>query len=152
MLSLTELFSLQGKVAVVTGASSGIGRMMAQTLAEAGAAVVLVARDPGRLQACADGIRAAGGRAHCLPCDVGDRTRLAAAADAAAAPFGAPDIVISAAGVNPRPLVEAITPEIWDEVMAVNLDAPFFLAQRLAPAMRRKQRVDQFGTMGLQAS
>ena len=69
MLSLTELFSLQGKVAVVTGASSGIGRMMAQTLAEAGAAVVLVARDPGRLQACADGIRAAGGRAHCLACE-----------------------------------------------------------------------------------
>ena len=138
MLSLTELFSLQGKVAVVTGASSGIGRMMAQTLAEAGAAVVLVARDPGRLQACADGIRAAGGRAHCLACDVGDRAQLSAAADAAGEPYGAPDIVVSAAGVNPRPLVENITAQVWDGVMAVNLDAPFFLAQRLAPAMRRK--------------
>ncbi len=138
MLSLTELFSLQGKVAVVTGASSGIGRMMAQTLAEAGAAVVLVARDPGRLQACADGIRAAGGRAHCLACDVGDRAQLSAAADAAGEPYGAPDIVVSAAGVNPRPLVENITAQVWDEVMAVNLDAPFFLAQRLAPAMRRR--------------
>ena len=138
MLSLTELFSLQGKVAVVTGASSGIGRMMAQTLAEAGAAVVLVARDPGRLQACADGIRAAGGRAHCLACDVGDRAQLSAAADAAREPYGAPDMVVSAAGVNPRPLVENITAQVWDEVMAVNLDAPFFLAQRLAPAMRRR--------------
>jgi gluconate 5-dehydrogenase len=138
MLPLSELFSLQGRVAVVTGASSGIGRMMAQTLAEAGAGVVLVGRDAGRLEACARDIRAAGGRAHCLACDVGDRAQLAAMAAASAQPFGAPDIVISAAGVNPRPLVEAITPQIWDEVMAVNLDAPFFLAQQLAPAMRRK--------------
>ena len=112
---------------------------MAQTLAEAGAGVVLIARNAARLEECAAGIRAAGARAHCIACDVGDRAQLRAAASAAAQPFGAPDILISAAGVNPRPPVEAITPQIWDEVMAVNLDAPFFLAQQLAPAMRARR-------------
>jgi gluconate 5-dehydrogenase len=139
MLPLSELFSLAGKTALVTGASSGIGRMMAQTLAEAGAGLVLIARNAARLEECAAGIRAAGGRAHCIACDVGDRAQLRAAASAAAQPFGAPDILISAAGVNPRPPVEAITPQVWDEVMAVNLDAPFFLAQQLAPAMRARR-------------
>jgi len=139
MTPLAELFSLSGKVALVTGASSGIGRLMALTLAEAGAAVVLVARDLGRLDAAARQIRDAGGRAHPLPCDVGDRDRLDRAARDAAEPFGAPDILVSAAGVNPRPPVENITRPIWDEVMAVNVDAPFFLAQRLAPAMRARR-------------
>ena len=139
MLPVSELFSLAGKIALVTGASSGIGRLMAQTLAEAGAAVVLLARNAARLEACAEGIRVAGGRAHWIACDVSDRAQLAAAVTTAAQPFGAPDILVSAAGVNPRPPVEAITPHIWDEVMAVNLDAPFFLAQHLAPAMRARR-------------
>jgi gluconate 5-dehydrogenase len=139
MLPLAQLFSLEGKVALVTGASSGIGRLMAQTLAEAGAAVLLLARDEGRLNATAERIRAAGGRAHAIRCDVSQREALDRAAGEAAAPFGAPDILVSAAGVNPRPLVENITRPMWDEVMAVNVDAPFFLAQRLAPAMRAKR-------------
>ena len=139
MTPLAELFSVSGKVALVTGASSGIGRLMAMTLAEAGAAVVLVARDAGRLDEAARQIRAAGGRAHPLQCDVGERDCLDRTASEAAQPFGAPDILLSAAGVNPRPLVENITRAMWDEVMAVNVDAPFFLAQRLAPAMRARR-------------
>ncbi len=139
MISLTQLFSLSGKVALVTGASSGIGRLMAGTLAEAGAAVVLVARHPDRLEAAAAAIRAAGGRAQAHACDVGDRGALEQLARAAPAYFGDPDILVNAAGVNPRPPVENITPETWDEVMAVNLDAPFFLAQHLAPAMRARR-------------
>jgi gluconate 5-dehydrogenase len=138
MLPLQELFSLAGRVALVTGASSGIGRLMAATLAEAGAAVVLLGRDGARLQAAAAEILAAGGRARALPCDVARRDELEAAATQAALPFGAPDILVNAAGVNPRPPVEAITAQTWDEVMAVNLDAPFFLAQRLVPAMRAR--------------
>ncbi len=139
MIPLADLFSLTGRIALVTGASSGIGRTMAETLAEAGAAVVLVARDPGRLEAVAAAIRAKGGEARTQACDVGDRAALDRLAQIAPAHFGNPDILVSAAGVNPRPPVEDITPAMWDEVMAVNLDAPFFLAQRLAPAMRARR-------------
>jgi gluconate 5-dehydrogenase len=139
MLPLPELFSLSGKVALVTGASSGIGRMMAATLAEGGAAVVLLARDSARLEEAVLQIVSAGGHARALRCDLADRAQLDRAADEAAAAFGAPDILVNGAGVNPRPLVEHITREMWDAVMAVNVDAAFFLAQRLAPAMRARR-------------
>ncbi len=138
MLSLQELFSLQGKVALVTGASSGIGRLMALTLAEGGAAVVLLGRDRTRLEEAAAQSRQNGGRAAPLVCDLRHREQVERAADEAAQPFGAPDILVNAAGVNHRPLVEDITREMWDETMAINLEAPFLLAQRLAPAMRAK--------------
>lgn len=138
MIPIAELFSLSGKTALVTGASSGIGRLMASTLAEAGAAVVLVARDAGRLDEAAASMHAAGGRAQPCVCNLGRREEIDRLAERAAAFFGAPDILVNAAGVNPRPLVEHITHETWDEVMAVNLNAPFFLAQRLAPAMRTR--------------
>jgi gluconate 5-dehydrogenase len=138
MLSLQELFSLQGKVALVTGASSGIGRLMAHTLAEGGAAVVLLGRDRARLDEAARQIRQMGGRAAPLACDLRHREQVERAAGEAAQAFGAPDILVNAAGVNHRPLVEDLTPEMWDETMAINLDAPFLLAQRLAPAMRAK--------------
>ena len=139
MLPLSELFSLSGKVALVTGASSGIGRMMAATLAEAGAAVVLLARDSARLEDTARRIQDDGGRAATLPCDLAERSQLDRAADEAAIAFGAPDILVNAAGLNPRPPVENITREMWDAVMAVNVDAAFFLAQRLAPGMRARR-------------
>jgi gluconate 5-dehydrogenase len=113
--------------------------MMALTLSEAGAAVVLLARNAQRLDAAVTEIRKAGGSAERLACDVGDRNQLDRAAEQSAAAFGAPDILVNAAGVNPRPLVEDITRQMWDEVMAVNLDAPFFLAQRLVTAMRARR-------------
>jgi gluconate 5-dehydrogenase len=139
MLPLAELFSLSGKVALVTGASSGIGRTMAAALAEGGAAVVLLARDSARLEEAVRQIESAGGRARALRCDLADRAQIDRAADEAAAAFGAPDILVNAAGVNPRPLVEHISREMWDAVMAVNVDAAFFLAQRLARAMRARR-------------
>lgn len=139
MPSLPELFSLSGRVALVTGASSGIGRMMAATLADAGAGVVLVARDPARLQEAEAEIRDGGGEARALRCDLADRDQLDRVVDQAAAAFGAPDILVNAAGINPRPPVADITREMWDAVMAVNVDAAFFLAQRLAPAMRTRR-------------
>ena len=138
MLSLQELFSLNGRVALVTGASSGIGRIMALTLAEGGAAAVLLGRERGRLEAAAREIRDSGGRAETLVCDLREHDQVEKAAQQAAVAFGPPDILVNAAGVNHRPLVEDITREMWEETMAINLDAPFFLAQRLAPSMRAK--------------
>jgi gluconate 5-dehydrogenase len=136
MLSLQELFSLQERVALVTGASSGIGRLMALTLAEGGAAVVLLGRDRARLDETAQHIRQMGGHAAPLVCNLRHRGQVERAADEAAQAFGAPDILVNAAGVNHRPPAEDITREMWDETMAINLEAPFLLAQRLAPAMR----------------
>lgn len=135
---LSDLFSLTGKVALVTGASSGIGRMMAQTLAEAGARVVLVGRHAQRLADSAATIAGSGGSAVPLACDIGARTQLDELTARCGEAFGAPDILVNAAGVNHRPPVEQISDAMWQETMAVNLHAPFLLAQRLSPAMRAR--------------
>jgi gluconate 5-dehydrogenase len=128
-------FSLDGRVALVTGASSGIGREIAFALAEAGAAVVLAARREAQLGEARLGIEAAGGRAAALAVDLADRARLRAAAAEAASFFGAPDILVNAAGINIRKPILEVTEADWDAVLRINLDAPFFLAQALAPAM-----------------
>ena len=130
-----ELFNLAGKVALVTGANSGIGAEIADALAEAGAAVVLVARRAGELEATKKAIEAKGGRAATIPCDLTDRRAIDACAQKAPTFFGGPEILVSAAGVNiRRPMLE-LTEEDWDTTLKLNLDAPFFLAQKLAPAM-----------------
>ena len=131
-MSRPSLFDLSGRVAVVTGASSGIGRTIALAFAGAGAAVVLVARRASMLDAVRDEIGNAGGRAASLPCDLASLKECAARAGES---FGAPDILVSAAGTNRRKSILDVTEDDWDATMRLNLDAPFFLAQRLAPAM-----------------
>ena len=130
-----ELFSLEGKVALITGASSGIGRAIAMAYAEAGAAVVLVARREQELLAAVRSIEAGGGRGAHLVCDLADREALFACAARAPEFFGAPDIVVNAAGINVRRAMQDVTPDDWDAVLSINLGASFFLPQRLAPAM-----------------
>jgi NAD(P)-dependent dehydrogenase (short-subunit alcohol dehydrogenase family) len=132
---LGELFSLAGRVAVVTGGSSGIGAGMASALARAGAEVVLIARDGDRLGSAAAAMRAAGGRAAWVSADLADRAQLERAADEAAAAFGPPHILVNCAGVNLRPPLGSLTVRDWDLTMAVNLTAPFLLGQRFGPAM-----------------
>lgn len=134
-MTLESMFSLQGRVAVVTGGHSGIGRAMAEALADAGAAVVLVARTRSALADAARAIAAAGGRAAWHAADLADRAAVEAAAAAVTAPFGMPDILVNAAAVNLRPPMDGLALEDWDRTLRVNLDAPFLLAQRLAPAM-----------------
>lgn len=138
-LATRALFDLAGRVALVTGANSGIGRAIAGALADCGAAVLLVARRPAELESARSEIEQAGGRAACVPCDLADRAALRACAAEAAKPFGAPDILVSAAGVNIRRPMLDVTAEDWDTTMRINLDAPFFLAQALAPAMVAKR-------------
>src|SRR5258706_4719734 len=134
-MPVSELFDLSGRVALVSGASSGIGKSIALALASAGAAAVLVARSAAGLEATKAEIAQSGGKAASLPCDLADRSALRSCVARAAEPFGAPDILVCAAGVNLRAPLLDVTEAAWDTTMRVNLEAPFFLAQGLAPAM-----------------
>ena len=134
-MAAPALFDLEGRVALVTGASSGIGREIALALAEAGASVVLAARRAEQLDETSAHVRALGARAAAWCVDLTDRAQLADAAGHAAKPFGAPDILVNAAGINIRKPMPDVKPEDWDAVIAINLSTPFFLAQALAPAM-----------------
>jgi len=129
------LFDLTGRVACVTGASSGLGRQAATTLAAAGARVVGVARRQAALDAW---VAETGTDAAAVAADISDLAGISALCDAVSDPFGAPDIMVHAAGLNTRQSAEDVTPESWDKTLSVNLSAPFFLSQALVPAMKKQ--------------
>jgi NAD(P)-dependent dehydrogenase (short-subunit alcohol dehydrogenase family) len=135
---LSSLFSLDGRVAVVTGGSSGIGRAIAAALAGAGARVVVVARREAELVATVEELNADGGTAAWVSADLGTRDGVRAAADDAAAVFGEPDILVSSAGINLRPPMGETDDATWDATMAVNLEAPYLLGQRFGPGMAER--------------
>ena len=132
---VAELFSLRDRVALVTGASSGIGRAMAEALAEAGAAVLLVARRIAALDDVARAITARGGRGVAIACDLTDRAAREAMPRSVRDALGAPDIVVNAAGINPRLPIEQVRIDDWNRTLDLNLTVPFLLAQAFAPAM-----------------
>ncbi|MFI9650612.1 SDR family NAD(P)-dependent oxidoreductase [Streptomyces sp. NPDC052040] len=135
---LTDLFSLEGRTALVTGGSSGIGRAIAGALAHAGASVVIVARREAQLAAAVGELTAEGCRAAWVSADLGSRDGVRAAAEEAAAAFGEPDILVNSAGINLRPPMDELTEEVWDATMAVNLEAPYLLGRRFGPAMAER--------------
>lgn len=135
---LAGLFSLQGRIAVVTGGNSGIGRGISEALARAGAKVVIVARDRERLIHTDEELRDSGCETAWVAADLGSRPGVEAAAEEAVGKFGEPDILVNCAGVNLRPPFGEVGVDVWDRTMAVNLEAPFLLGQRFGPRMAER--------------
>ena len=133
-MSLTPDFSVAGRIACVTGASSGLGATIAQALAEGGAKVVGVARRADAIAAWA----ATGGEVTPVSGDLADLDAIPDTARRIAEPYGPPDILVNAAGINTREPADDVTREGWQKTIDLNLSSPFFLAQALAPAMKQK--------------
>jgi len=146
---VSALFSVEGRVACVTGASSGIGRALATLLAEAGARVVGIARRADRLE---DWRMEAGGETAALAADLADPAAMKEVAARAAEPFGPPEILVNAAGINTRQAADAVTLEGWRTTLDLNLAVPFFLAQALVPGMRARGRGRIVNLASLQSS
>ena len=128
-------FDLSGKVAVVTGGSSGIGAQMGRALGEAGASVVLLARREAELRAAAQDIADAGGEAAFVACDLADLPGLGDVAEACVEPFGPPHILVNAAGINLRQPIDEVSLDTWQRTLDLNLSCPFFLSRALAAGM-----------------
>lgn len=129
---------LENKVAIITGASSGIGRAAALLFAAQGAAVVVNARDAGRLQAVVDEIEAAGGRASAVAGDIVEDATHVRLVETAQEKFGGLDIAFNNAGsVGPYKPLADVTPQEWHETLSVNLSSAYLGARRQIPAMLR---------------
>lgn len=130
---------LDGRLALVTGASRGIGRAIAEGLAGAGADLALAARGSAALQAAAEEISGATGRAcSCFPVDMSDFGEAAALAPRVLEKFGRIDILVNNAGTNVRRDSLEYLPEDWDQVLTVNLKSQFFLTQAVARHMKEQ--------------
>jgi NAD(P)-dependent dehydrogenase (short-subunit alcohol dehydrogenase family) len=132
-------FDLTGKVAIISGASRGIGEAIAITYAQAGAAVVLTSRKLENVGPVADKIKAAGGQALALAAHAGQEAEAEAVVTQAVGTFGRVDIVVNNAGTNPHfgPLLTAESSH-WDKIFEVNVKGYFFLIKAAAPVMRRQ--------------
>jgi len=134
-MKAADIFNLTGCVALVTGASSGLGARFAEVLAANGAAVALVARRTERLEALKTKIEAGGGRAVAIAADVLDRAAMLSAFDAAEAAFGTVTILINNAGVVHSGRAVELPEAEWRRVVGTNLDAVFYWAQEAARRM-----------------
>jgi NAD(P)-dependent dehydrogenase (short-subunit alcohol dehydrogenase family) len=130
-----SLFSLEGKVALITGASKGLGKAMAAGLAKAGADIALCARCRDDLDVVARDLRGRGTRAGVFPMDVLDAASIRAAVDAVVGSFGKIDVLVNNAGVNVRKPVLDLSEEEWDFVLDTNLKGYFMVAREVVPHM-----------------
>ena len=138
-----ELFDLSGRVAIVTGGSIGLGRQMAQGLAEMGANVVLCARKKERCEAAAEELRSLGVKTMALGCDVKDPASVRDVVDATVAEFGCIDILINNAGTSWGAPVEEMRLEHWNKVIETNLTGTFLFSQAAGKVMvgQRKGKI-----------
>ena len=134
-MTITDMYRLDGTVAIVTGASSGLGVAFAQALAEAGADVVLGARRVDRLEATAQLVRDAGRRVLAVATDVADPAQCQALVDAAVAEFGRVDILVNNAGIGTAVAATRETPEQFREVIDINLNGCYWMAQACGRVM-----------------
>jgi 3-oxoacyl-[acyl-carrier protein] reductase len=134
-MKAADMFSLKGRVALVTGASSGLGVQFAKALADNGAAVALVARRADRLKALKDEIERAGGKAIAIEADVTDRAAMTRAFEAAEKSFDTVTILVNNAGIAHGGRAIEMSAEEWRKILSTNLDSVFFWAQEAAQRM-----------------
>ena len=149
MVTPVDRFSVAGRTACVTGASGGLGRQCADALAAAGAAVIGVARREAEL---ADWAASGAGKRAYIAADLMDEAGLEALCDEIVAPFGTPDILVHAAGVNLRQPADEVTAEGWQQTLWLNLTVPFLLGQKLVPHMKQRGRGRIVNFASLQSS
>jgi NAD(P)-dependent dehydrogenase (short-subunit alcohol dehydrogenase family) len=133
---MSELGPLEGKAALVTGASSGLGRATAITLAHSGADVALVARSAEELQSAKEEVSKRDPRALSLPTDLAKEEETSATVERTVEEFGRIDVLVNAAGTDAPASVEELSVEGWDRTLDVNLRAPFLLSKAAFPYMR----------------
>lgn len=155
-MKAADMFSLKGSVALVTGASSGLGVQFARALSDNGAAVALVARRADRLKSLQNEIEGKGGRAVAIEADVTDHAAIVRAFDAAEKAFGTVTILVNNAGIAHGGRAVEMPPEEWRKVLSTNLDAVFFWAQeaarRLLAAKKQGAIVNIASVLGLAVS
>jgi NAD(P)-dependent dehydrogenase (short-subunit alcohol dehydrogenase family) len=133
-------FSLDEKVALVTGAGSGLGRQFAETLAGAGATVVLAARRRDKLAETAAIIEKLGGKSMCLDLDVTDAASVENCISKIESELGAPDILINNAGIARQAFLSEMGEDDWDAVLDTNLKGVFMVAQAVAKSMIKAEK------------
>ncbi len=130
--------SLEGKVAIVTGSTAGIGRGIAEVMAQRGAAVVVSGRNEAMGRETVELIESQGGTAHFVRTDLTNPVDIKRLVESAVERFGGLDCLVNNAGIFPRARLEETDEELWDRVMAVNLRGPFLCAKHAVPHLRRR--------------
>lgn len=139
-MSVFDQFSLNGKIALITGGNSGIGEAIAEALGLAGAQVILAARRKPQLEEARTRLESKSIRVlACIPADLSDLNACTALAETALAHAGQVDILVNGAGINLREPFMNVTHETWMSQLNLQLSAPFFLTQALAPQMKSNQ-------------
>lgn len=133
------MFSLKGKIAIVTGSSRGIGAAIAKAFAKAGAVVVVTSRDQDACNLVVKEIQNEGGSAMCLSCDVSDEKEVKTLIDTVVKKYGWLDIMVNNAGVFMQKPVDEMPTTVWKKIQSIDLDGVFFGTKYAAQKMREKK-------------